>query len=306
MTSPIAYPVASLNKGGFCLQDADGPANSVPECTAIRRNIGTASQRAGRSKAMRSKHVISERELEVLRSVERLRFLTARQIERLHFTAHASPVTAARTCRRVLERLADGGLLRRLDRRIGGIYAGSASYVYGLGTMGYRVLHGRSASHRFKEPSEESLDHTLGVAQLVVDVHAVANRDDVELLSVDPEPGCWRRFSGGLDGPQILKPDLAVSLRMTEFDYHWFVEVDRATHSAAAVVRKCKLYQRYWQAGIEQEHSGLFPRVLFVVPSVRRAQLIERSIRQAHHLNPDLFAVATGDDALQWLTGAKS
>ena len=147
MTSPVGYPVASLNEGGFCLQNADGTANSVHECTAVPRNTRTASQRAGRSKAMRSKHVISERELEVLRSVERLRFLTARQIERLHFIGHASPVTAARTCRRVLERLAGGGLLRRLLGRrcrlgmLDGEALGNALLGLGVGQLEHVVRH---------------------------------------------------------------------------------------------------------------------------------------------------------------------
>jgi len=68
----------------------------------------------------------------------------------------------------------------------------------------------------------------------------------------------------------------------------------------------CRLYQIYWQRGVEQDRSGLFPRVLFVAPSQRRASLIERSMRSARNLNLDLFALTTSDDALKWLTGEAS
>lgn len=266
----------------------------------------TASPRAGRSKAAHARHLISERELEVLRSVERFRFLSARQIEGLVFFEHASPLTAARICRRVLERLTRGGLLRRLERRIGGVNAGSASYVYRLGAVGYRVIHEESMRGRLKEPSEESLDHTLEVAQLAVDLHCIGRGEDVELIEAEPEPGCWRGLSLGLEGTQLLKPDLSVVLRSREYEYHWFVEIDRATHSAASVVRKCQLYQRYWNSGIEQDSSGLFPQVLFITPGTRRQLLLKQKIERAARLKAELFLVCTVDKALETLTGEAS
>ena len=103
-----------------------------------------------------------------------------------------------------------------------------------------------------------------------------------------------------------MKPDLSVSLRATDYEYHWFVEVDLSTHSAAAVVRKCQLYNHYWSTGIEQDRSGLFPRVLFVVPNAKRAGLLERAIGGAHHLSAKLFVVTTTADAMACLTGAAS
>lgn len=263
----------------------------------------TALQRAGRAKAARARGHMSERELEVLRSVERFRFLSARQIEELVFYEHASPLTGARICRRVLERLTRDDLLRRLDRRIGGLHAGSAAYVYRLGPVGHRVLHEESMPGRLREPSEESLVHALEVAQVAVDLRAEERRKEVEIVETEPEPGCWRRFSLGLEGSRLLKPDLSVVLRCGEYEYHWFVEVDRATHSAASVVRKCDLYQRYWATGIEQDRTGLFPQVLFVTPGARRKSLLERAMYQARRLHGELFAVCTADEAVAALTG---
>ena len=49
-----------------------------------------------------------------------------------------------------------------------------------------------------------------------------------------------------------------------------------------------------------------FPRVLFVAPTERRAGMLERAIKTARHLNHELFAVTTTEDALDSLTGATS
>src|SRR5438270_12207936 len=86
---------------------------------------------------------LSERDFDVIPSVAEHRFLTARQIEALHFADHATDLAGARVCRRVLARLTDERLLARLERRVGGIRAGSASYVYALGPSGGRLIDGQ-------------------------------------------------------------------------------------------------------------------------------------------------------------------
>lgn len=266
-----------------------------------------APHRAGRGVSARCRQHLSDRELAVLASVERYRYLSTRQIEELHFYDHASPLTGARTCRSVLERLTKAGALWRLERRIGGVHAGSASFVYTLGSLGHRVLdEGGGARVRHREPSAEFFDHTVAIAQLAVDLQIAARDGELELIEIETEPACWRRFSAGLEGIQTLKPDLSVSLRAAEYEYHWFVEIDLSTHSATAVLRKCRLYQRYWSTGIEQDRRGLFPKVLFVAPHERRCALLERTLAGAHHLNASLFAVTTTPNALAYLTGAAS
>jgi hypothetical protein len=228
-------------------------------------------------------------------------------VEELHFFDHATSLSGARTCRRVLERLTNAGALWRLDRRIGGVRAGSASFVYALAPLGHRLLHdGEGSRIRRHEPSAEFLDHTLAIAQVGVDLHCRAHQGDIELIDIQPEPACWRRFSVGLEGRQTLKPDLSVALKAGDYEYHWFIEIDLATHSAMAVLRKCALYQRYWASGSEQDRSGLFPKVLFITPNARRAGLLGRTIAAARQLNASLFAVTTNTEALSLLTGAAS
>ena len=308
MSYPVAYPLALLNKPASHLQNgACGCKSGDESCAFVSHNM-QAPLRGGRTPVVHGKAQLSERELAVLVSVDRYKHLSAKQIEELHFFDHATSLTGARTCRRVLARLTGAGILWRLERRIGGMRAGSVSYVYGLTPLGRRIiLRGEGARIRRREPSDEFLDHTLAIAQLAVDLYCLARSEsDIDLLEVEPEPHCWRSFTAGLEGTETLKPDLSLALKAGDYDYHWFVEVDRATHSAAAVLRKCRQYQRYWQAGIEQERSGLFPRVLFVAPTERRAGMLERAIKTARHLNHELFAVTTTGDALDFLTGVTS
>jgi len=266
-----------------------------------------APQRAGRTTVARIRQRLSDREIAVLQDVERFRYLSARQIEDLHFYDHASPLTGARTCRRVLRRLTKSTILWQLDRHIGGVRAGSASFVYGVAPLGYRVLHGdEGARVRRHESSATYLDHTLAVAQIAVDLHCQGRTDDLEVVDIQTEPTCWRRFSLGLEGVQELKPDLYAALRTGEYEYHWFVEVDLSTHSAAAAVRKCRLYQNYWATGKEQDRVGVFPRVLLVAYTGRRVALLRRTLDGARGLNLDLFSVTESSGALDHLVGCAS
>ena len=106
---------------------------------------------------------------------------------RAHY--HASQLAGARICRRVLARLTDERLLARLQRRVGGVRAGSASFVYALGPIGRRLLDER---HRYTEPSQLFLDHTLAVADAHIAI-VQADRDgrleDQELSERQPEVG---------------------------------------------------------------------------------------------------------------------
>src|SRR5258708_2046610 len=63
--------------------------------------------------------------------VVRLRLLSAGQLRGLFFHGIAEPVTRARRARRQLARLVELELLWRLERRVGGVRAGSTGYVYG-------------------------------------------------------------------------------------------------------------------------------------------------------------------------------
>jgi len=257
----------------------------------------------GRRGLEQLRDVLSERDRAVIASVHEHRFLTARQIEELHFHDHATSDAGARVSRRVLARLTRDRLLARLARRVGGVRAGSASYVYALGPIGRRLI---DDGRRFTEPSALFLDHTLAVADARVELNRAAGAGEFELVEVQVEPVCWRRYLGPGGAAEFVKPDLYVVTSSGEFEDCWFLEIDRGTESPAAIGRKCRGYDRYWRTGAEQRIHGTFPLVVWVAPDERRMQRIERVIGGACNLKRELFRVTTADRLVQLIVGGAS
>jgi hypothetical protein len=245
---------------------------------------------------------LSGRDIAIVSQVADLRLMSGRQIEAVHFSpaVHESAGAASRACRRSLEHLARERLLIRTERRLGGVRAGSGSFIYGLGPVGHRVLSLSRPRPRYREPSVTFSDHTLGVAQLVVDVTLAAGEKTFDLLICQPEPRCWREFSS-MGARTTLRPDLFVALGVGEFEHRWFCEVDNDTEHMPAVIHKCRLYQSYYQSGKEQAAHGVFPKVCWLVPDGRRAAMLRRAIDADGRLSDALFTVARSEQAVRVL-----
>jgi hypothetical protein len=252
--------------------------------------------------------MLSEREMTVLLWVDDFRFMTAQQIERLHFAGHASGDTAARIRRRVLERLTAARLLTRTERVIGGVRGGSAGFVYGIGPVGHRLLHDNGSRGRWEEPSLAFLDHTLAVAEVAVTIAEHERAGGFEILDLQSEPSCWRSFSRGLAGRDVLKSDLFLSVADNEYEHRWFIEVDRGTESTRAIRDKCQVYEDYRRSGVEQNLHDIFPKVLWIVPTASRAQRLRDLIARGRNLTADLHTVTPNrpSDYLCLLTGGAS
>jgi hypothetical protein len=236
---------------------------------------------------------LSERDLAVLRSVRDHRFLSAPQVEELHFADHATKLAGARVCRKVLARLSRDRVLARLDRRVGGVRAGSASFVYTLGPIGRRIVGGTSG--RSGEPSALFLDHTLAIADAHIDLVRADREAQVELLKVQIEPACWRRYTGRGGAPEVLRPDLYAVTGSADYEDFWFLEIDRSTESPAAISRKCHAYDIYRRSGREQDQHGAFPLVVWVTPDDVRKRKIESVIARLRNVKRDLLTVTTVD-----------
>jgi Replication-relaxation len=265
-----------------------------------------SGNRLGRRGIEHLRGELSDRDRAVLESVADLRLMSARQIEALHFVAadHRSGLAAARACRRVLERLVvRDGVLLRLERRVGGIRAGSASYVYGLTHIGQRVLDTGGPRRRFREPSGLYVEHTLAISQLVVDLTMAARSGEFEILDLQPEPRCWRQFSGNY-AMATLRPDLYVVVGTPDFEYSWFVEVDRGSEHLPTLLAKSRVYDDYYRTGAEQRTHGIFPRVCWTVPKEDRAESLAKKIEGDARLQNAMFEITTSDRALDVLTGA--
>jgi hypothetical protein len=251
---------------------------------------------------------LSARDLEIIRQVAELRLMSARQIQAIHFPAsqHENELAATRARQRALARLVSERLLICLERRIGGVRAGSAGLVLALGEVGQRVLGLEGPRRRLHEPGPRFVDHTLAVAQLVVDVTVAARRGVLDLLDCQAEPVSWREFPG-LGGRRLLRPDMFLKLGVGEYELRWFIEVDRASESLPVIRRKCRLYADYYQSGTEQAgHGGVFPRVCWATPDEGRAERLRQVIIRDRRLPERLFVVATSAQAVNVLQGVNS
>lgn len=248
---------------------------------------------------------LSARDLAIIRQVARLRLMSARQIQAVHFpdSEHDNEQAATRARQRVLARLTRERLLTRLERRIGGVRAGSAGFVLALGLVGQRVLALDGPRRRSYEPTYRFVDHTLAIAQLIVNVTLASRQGLVDVLDCQAEPRCWRQFSGP-GGRRLLRPDAFLALGSGEYELRWFIEVDRSSESLPVIVRKCRLYADYYQSGQEQAaHGGVFPRVCWVVPDEVRAERMRAAIARDRSLPDRLFMVTTSAQAVTILRG---
>jgi hypothetical protein len=252
---------------------------------------------------------LTDRDLAILRSLKQHRFLTTSQIERWHFTDHATPVTASRISRRVLARLQSLELLEHLARRLGGIRAGSSSYVWHLTQAGERLLNTRrerTPGRRIREPSVAFLEHELGIAETHLQLVEASRTPALDLIDVTTEPSCWRTFVGAGGQVITLKPDLFAVTASGEDEYLWFAEYDRGFESLQTIEKKARVYEAYRNSGREQQRSGVFPRVLWIVPTTDRARKIEKALGGSALVSTALHQVITPDRLIEAVTESAS
>lgn len=288
-------------------------ANSAPESMSLAAGVSrpprSCPERTSHRRLRQLTLTLSERDRRILADLDRFRFLTGSQLQYLHFHDHKTTSAATRICRRTLARLAAHRLITHLDRRIGGLHAGSSGYVWRLGVVGDRLLRqsrGDGGRARHKEPSARHLGHCLAVADCHLQLVDLGRRGEAELLDVETEPTCWRRFLGNGGQHETLKPDLFAVTASGDYEDHWFVEVDRATESLPTLLRKCGQYERYRRSGQEQQNGGVFPRVVWVVPDERRQARLLAGLRATRHLDSELFRVVRSDDLPALVTGGAS
>lgn len=296
---PISAPGSMSPAGPVSAASSRAPA--APE-----RRAKPAAKRSTRERLLLTARDLSDRERHILITIHDHHFLTTAQLELLFFLDHATQDSAARICRRTLRRLDQLRVIEHLERRVGGIRAGSASYVWRVGLVGDQLLRmaaGRGARARRKEPSARYLDHCLAVAEVRVALVLAERAERLELIRLDAEPACWRNYVGPGSSRQILKPDLYALTASDDYEDHWFIEVDRSTESIPTLLRKCQQYTAYRRTGREQQDGGVFPLVLWAVPDQARMDRFTAGLRSARGLDADLFRVATQANMVDLVTG---
>jgi len=253
---------------------------------------------------------LTERDHALLQDVEKYRLLTAKQIQRLHFDhTHPTALAAARACNRTLTRLRQAGILRALQRQIGGVRAGSAGFVWYLGPVGERILKliTPAEAHRgrrnYREPSRHFVEHTLAIAELAVQTIEAGRHGDIEVLELQTEPASWQQSLSPFGAVQTLKPDLRLVTASGDYEHHWFIEADMATEHLPVIRRQCAAYQAFRATGRYQAGHGLFPAVLWVTPAPARAAALQAAVAATPALDPALFRTCTTADYLAVVTG---
>jgi hypothetical protein len=276
-------------------------------------HTGTTVSKPRRKQRMKPRDVdelaswLSERDFAILRSVDEHQFLTVQQIEALHFADNA-PISGARIARRTLARLRDYRLLGILQRRIGGVKAGSAGLVHYIDDVGNQLLHG-GRTRRVYGPSERFVSHRLAIADVHLALIEADRQRELELVICAVEPASWRRYTGIGGARLALKADLYAETSErsdSEFVHPWFIEVDLGTESIPTLVKKCRDYEAYRRTGIEQEQGG-FPLVTWSMAhgdprtAQRRRLDLRKAIERDRTLTTELFRIVAPDQVVPLL-----
>ena len=206
----------------------------------------------------------------------RVRLLTGAQLDRLLTTPELPSETVSRVRRRIMSRLHSAGLVAMLERRIGGVRAGSAGHVYTLTHAGHRLLaliNGEPEPTR-KQPSplpgDLFLYHTLAVSGVYVDLSEHGRSVGAfDVHTFTTEPHCWHPIGNGA----YLRPDAYVILRTGAVGHCWWLEIDNGTENIPRLRAKIRAYRDFLTSG-GVGPDDVPPRVLFTAPDPHRADLI--------------------------------
>lgn len=218
---------------------------------------------------------LTERDIRLLTFLRNLRYMKTDQIRRIFFpegekTLHACKVAAFKT----LNRLQALGLITHLEKRIGGVRAGSQGMIWHITEAGARLLYlgteKQNTRKRLLEPVPSFLRHTIAVTETFTQIVEICRDDPVMKLSrIEVEPDCWRSYQK--NGKSIsLRPDLYAKTVTGDYFDHLFIEMDLDTEAPTAIVEKCRRYLEYYQTGKEQKVCGAFPLVLWIAPNPDR------------------------------------
>ncbi|HEV7494999.1 replication-relaxation family protein [Baekduia sp.] len=238
---------------------------------------------------------------DVLLFVQSLRLVSGNQLRRRFWPEDES---AARAARRALSRLVAWRVLDRTDGRRGGVRAGSEGFVYVVGAAGHRLLSRIGFDgKRAGVPGERYVAHALAISEAVVLLHEAQATGALDLIEVQTEPTCWRPFLGLMGAPVVLKPDLFLRLGAGRVDEdRWFVEIDRATEAVGTIAAKLKRYRQHYRSGEEQRREGVYPRVIWAVPDVRRAGVLSSAIDRLDGETKRIHVVTTHEALVPLLT----
>lgn len=268
--------------------------------------VSGSVNRVGSRQLARLSDRLSDRDRAMLRLTAEHRYLTTQQFQSFCFLDHQTDETGARVTRRVLGRLHRDGLLKPLERRVGGFRGGSATTVWRLAPAGQRIAFGDDKRRRGGDPSERFLDHCLAVADVHVLLQQHRRIEAIEAVAVEVEPASWRKYQGAGGERRWLQPDLYAEITTSDFLDRHFIEVDLGTESLPTLLNKCHQYEEYRRSGIEQQRHGSFPLVVWLFLDDGRATKLASAMRRSSKLTEAMYRFATPGTLTHVLAGGAS
>lgn len=296
---PLGLPFGSESARPESLRNGATRSGTANDSRPLARSVRGGFIRWNAARVAALANGLTEKDRAILDTAKRHKLVSSAQLQRLHFT-DGTLQSNLRRCRDALKRLDSLGVLDRLDRRVGGVRSGSSGWVYGLGVAGKHLAELDGRRQRGATPSLAFMAHVLQASELFVRLTEATRTGALELLVYEPEPECWREFTGASGFPVRLKPDAYVKINVGDYEHAYFVEIDRATESVPALIRKFRRYVDYRRTGREQSHLEYFPHVLWLAPSERRKEaLVEAARRQPAEAWDDLFLVRPYEEAIE-------
>ena len=246
--------------------------------------------------------LLTDRDKVLLETFRKLRYIKTDQVQRLFYPKVIDrPYAAQRATSRHLVRLQNLGLVTHLQQRIGGVRAGAQGKIWHLTEDGARLLDlgtdDQDKRKRTLEPSQMFLRHTIAITECFVQITEICRKEpSLRLDRIELEPECWRSYEVNRKAIS-LRPDLYVKTISGEYFDHMFIEMDLATEGMLAIIEKCRRYHEYYASGKEQHAVGVFPLVLWIVPTEERQQRMIDGIKEAFgNRRAHIFLVITPEE----------
>jgi len=223
--------------------------------------------------------------------LSRARALSGGQLDRLLQQPGTAPRTAERARQRAMTHLCHLGLAATLERRIGGVRAGSAGYVHVLTPAGHKLaalLTGQQPPQRIRHsraPGRTFIAHALDIAEIYVQLTEKSRSGGFRVAAFVTESASWWHASG-----VVLRPDAYTRLATPTHRDCWWLEIDRDTESAPRLRGKFRDYLDHANYG-GTGPDGALPRVLVTAPTPIRCAVISGLITGLPPPAVDLFAV---------------
>lgn len=251
---------------------------------------------------------LSDLDLAIIATVARFGLMTTNHLAALFFPSPPfsqltfNRATYARRVQKHLRRLVTLNLIGRLDRRVGGVRAGSSGYIYGLAAAGHRLLELPGRPRKLYEPLSPHIDHTLCVTDLYTRLTVAHRQGQLTVLDHKTEPECWTEAMG-----QWLKPDAYIRVQAADGRrYRWYLELDRGgprgAQSERRIQAKLDQYRLFWERQLLDD--PVFPRVLFVAVHDHRTVQLQATVDRQPEESRGLYAVATFADAVDFIARA--